>query len=266
MDLACLTVVAMRTAYRSELDDFARDLITMCDTVRSAMQKASNALLRASLQQAEEALSMMDPLEELRQRCEERAVELLALEAPVASDLRQVISSIYIVEDFDRMGALSMHIAKSARRRHPERAIPDALEEDFRELTRLVDEMSAKTREVLVNPDVDFALVLARDDDAVDRINDKLLALVTQRDGKFSTREAVDTALLLRFYERWADHCVNVATRIVFLITGQQPEQYEYARDHDDTEATIIKRFDEIQRRFTRDYRPDTGPRGSGSR
>lgn len=254
----------MRTAYRSELDDFARDLITMCDTVRSAMEKASNALLRASLQQAEEALSMMDPLEELRQRCEERAVELLALEAPVASDLRQVISSIYIVEDFDRMGALSMHIAKSARRRHPERAIPDVLEDDFRDLTRLVDEMSAKTREVLVDPDADFALGLARDDDAVDKINDKLLTVVTHRDGEFSTREAVDTALLLRFYERWADHCVNVATRIVFLTTGLQPEQYEQDRDQDDMEVTIIKRFDDLQRRFAKEYRPNSGPSGAG--
>lgn len=247
----------MRTAYRSELDDFAHDLITMCDTVREAMAKASNALLRASLQQAEEALSLMDPLEELRQRCEKRAVELLALEAPVAGDLRQVVSSIYIVEDFDRMGALSMHIAKSARRRHPERAVPDALEEHFVELTRLVDEMSAKTREVLVNPDADFALVLASDDDAVDAINDKLLRTVTQREGEFTTREAVDTALLLRFYERWADHCVNVATRIVFLTTGLMPEEYEEDLEHDDTEANIIKRFDDIQRRASQSYQPN---------
>lgn len=254
----------MRTAYRSELDDFAHDLITMCDTVREAMSKASNALLRASLQQAEEALSMMDPLEELRQRCEERAVQLLALEAPVASDLRQVISSIYIVEDFDRMGALSMHIAKSARRRHPERAIPDSLEGYFTELARLVDEMSAKTRDVLVNPDADFALGLAEDDDAVDKINDHLLKVVTQREGDFSTREAVDTALLLRFYERWADHCVNVSTRIVFLTTGLMPEQYEYHRDQDNTEADIIRRFDDIQRRFASDYRPGSGS-GSGT-
>lgn len=236
-------MVRMRTAYRSELDDFADDLIAMCDSVRSAMQKASTALTRGSLQQAEDALSLIDPLEEMRQRCEERAVGLLALEAPVASELRQVISSIYVVEDFDRMAALSMHIAKAARRRHPERAIPGFLVGDFEELARLVDDMSEKTRELLVEPDADVALVLAEDDDAVDRLNTKLLHTLTNEEWPGSVREAVDTALLVRFYERWADHCVNVSSRIVFLITGFMPEHLEDLREMDQPEADIVRRY-----------------------
>lgn len=239
----------MRTAYRSDLDDFARDLIAMCDAVRAAMAKASSSLLRASLREAEDALSMMDNLEESRQRCKERAVQLLALEAPVAGDLRQVISSIYIVEDFDRMAALSMHIAKSARRRHPELAIPDSLLGEFTRLAALVDEMSGKARQLLVEPDADVALSLAADDDAVDSLTDGLLAQLTHREGEFSTRQAVDTALLLRFYERWADHCVNVSSRIVFLTTGLMPEQYEQNRGGPDPEADIKRRFEDQRKR-----------------
>lgn len=243
-------MVCMRTAYRSELDDFSDDLITMCDSVRSAMHNASTALICGSLQLAEDALSMMDPLEELRQRCEERAVGLLALEAPVASDLRQVISSIYIVEDFDRMAALSMHIAKAARRRHPERAVPDCLLEDFEELTRLIDDMSEKTRELLVEPNAEIALVLASDDDAVDKIHEKLLHQLTHGEWTAGVREAVDTALLLRYFERWADHCVNVSERTVFLITGLMPEQYADQGEEETPEATIVRRFEQSQRRF----------------
>lgn len=231
----------------------------MCDTVREAMAKASSALLRGSLQEAEDALSMMDPLEDTRQWCEERAVQLLALEAPVASDLRQVISSIYIVEDFDRMAALSMHIAKSARRRHPEHAIPEELDDEFEQLASLVNTMSAKTRELLVDPDPDVALSLAADDDAVDALNESLLARLTQREGNFTTRQAVDTALLLRFYERWADHCVNVSSRIVFLATGLMPEQYALRREAEDPEVGIKRRFEHQQRRFSQQYRPGTG-------
>ena len=110
----------MRAAYREQLDNFSHDLIIMSTTVHKLMALASQALIKASLQPAEEAVSLRDELDEVRSRCEDRAVSLLALENPMAKDLRQVISSIYIVEDFYRMGRLSQHIATSARRRHPE--------------------------------------------------------------------------------------------------------------------------------------------------
>ena len=107
----------MRTVYRQLLDTFAHDLIVYCDTVDQALSMASEALRDANLQKAEDVLTLSDQAEELRQRCEDRAVELLALENPLARDLRQVVTSIYIVQDFDRIFKLSCHIAKLARRR-----------------------------------------------------------------------------------------------------------------------------------------------------
>src|SRR5690625_6233335 len=112
----------MRIAYRDELNAFAHDLIVMCDGVSAIMHKASQALLTAELQPAEEAISLSDELDEVRLRSEERAMELLALENPVAKDLRQVVSSIYIVEDLQRMSELAKHIANAARRRQIGRA------------------------------------------------------------------------------------------------------------------------------------------------
>lgn len=114
----------MRTAYREHLDNFSHDLIVMCDTVRTIMDMASQALLDRALEPAEEALSLTEELDEIRSRCSERAVKLLALENPMAQDLRQVVSSIYIVEDLFRMGQLAQHIADAARRRHPEAVVP----------------------------------------------------------------------------------------------------------------------------------------------
>ena len=97
----------MRAAYREQLDNFAHDLIIMSDTVHNLMTLASQALLEGALQPAEEAVSLREELDEVRERCEDRAVSLLALENPMAKDLRQVISSIYIVEDYYRMGRLA---------------------------------------------------------------------------------------------------------------------------------------------------------------
>lgn len=247
----------MRTAYREHLDAFAHDLIIMCDMVRDIMAGASDALLRGSLESAEGALSLADDLNEVRTRCDERAVELLALEGPVARDLRQVISSIYIVEDFDRMGALAMHVARSARRRHPDKAVPAALLGYFEEYARLTQDMAEKTRNLLIDPDVDVAMVLSDEDDAVDDLNDHLLTMLTQREWKHSTREAVDTAMLSRFYERYADHCVNVAARIVYLTTGLMPKEYLAKQERDEAEADLQARFEALERQF---YRGPTAP------
>ena len=161
----------MRNSYREELNAFAHDLIVMCDGVSAIMHKASQALLTAELQPAEEAISLSDELDEVRLRSEERAVELLALESPVAKDLRQVVSSIYIVEDLQRMSELAKHIANAARRRHPESVIPETYLGYFKELARLVADMVTLTRDVLVDPDADVALRLTNEDDAVDDIN-----------------------------------------------------------------------------------------------
>ncbi|RNE49823.1 phosphate signaling complex protein PhoU [Corynebacterium alimapuense] len=242
----------MRIAYSEDLESFAHDLIIMCDTVHSIMSQASEALLTASLEHAEQALSSADELEEVRIRCEERAVQLLALEGPVARDLRQVISSIYIVEDFDRMAALSMHIAKAARRRHPSSAIPEPTIGYFQEMSRLVDDMMTKTHDILVDLDVEVAMVLSEEDDAVDDLHEFILNMLTQREWKHSTREAVDVTLLARFYERYADHCVNVAARVVYLASGFKPDDYLAQKERNQANAEMERRFAELERQFSR--------------
>ncbi|QGU08729.1 hypothetical protein COCCU_14195 (plasmid) [Corynebacterium occultum] len=137
-----------------------------------------------------------------------------------------MVSSIYILEHLDRMAALATHVAQSAHRRHPERVIPAAVTGYFEELTHLTLGMVKKTRDLLIVPDAEAALALARDDDAVDDLDRYLLVMLTQREWAHTTREAVDTALLARFYERFADQCVSVGTRIVYLTTGLPPEEY----------------------------------------
>lgn len=243
-------MLGMRTAYREDLDNFAHDLIVMCDEVDQMLALASKGLLEADLQAAEDALTLDDELEDIRVRCEERAVSLLALENPMAKELRQVVSSIYIVEDFFRMGQLCKHIAKAARRRHPANALPAEFHGYFVELTRLCHEMLQRTRDLLVDPDADVALELATDDDAVDDINDHLLTILTLREWEGTTREAVDMALLSRFFERFADHTVNVAARIVFLTSGMQPGQYMRKKDEDARQMDIEARFAALERQF----------------
>ena len=87
----------LRTAYREHLDAFNQDVLEMCDTVREIMDHATAALLEQSLEDAEAALTEADSLKEISQRCEDRSMRLLALQNPVASDLRQVVSALSLI-------------------------------------------------------------------------------------------------------------------------------------------------------------------------
>lgn len=242
----------MRAAYREQLDNFAHDLIIMSTAVHRLMTLASQALIESSLQPAEEALSLRDELDEVRSRCEDRAVSLLALENPMAKDLRQVIASIYIVEDFYRMGRLSQHIATSARRRHPESVVPSDIMGYFEEYARLVLDMSLGLKDILITRDPELALRLTEDDDAVDDINQHLLRMLTQREWKGTVRQAVETSQLSRYYERFADHCAAAAGRIIYLATGLDPDRYMRKRDQEQREAELEARMAELERQFHR--------------
>lgn len=240
----------MRTEYREHLDSFARDLQIMSETVRTIMSHASAAILDASLEDAEEALTEADSLKAIRDRCERRSMQLLALENPVASELRQVFTSIYIVEDFNRMGALAKHIANTARLRYPQPVLTPAMHSSVAELAALVGTMGELIDDQLISPDADLALEMNDADDKVDVLNQFILGAVTGRDWDGTNRQAVDLALVSRFYERYADHCVNVAARIVFLVTGLTPEVYAHRKDESGKDIEMDERFQDLEHYF----------------
>lgn len=88
------------------------------------MERATQALLQADLVLAEQVISDHEAIAAMSARAEETAFVLLALQAPVAGDLRAIVSAIQMVADIDRMGALALHVAKIARRRHPSTRCP----------------------------------------------------------------------------------------------------------------------------------------------
>lgn len=243
----------MRTAYREQMNRFTHDLLVMSDLVRNTMASASEALLEVDLAKAEKVVSSIDVIEELRAKCEAAAFELLALEGPVARDLRQVVSGIYIVEDLARMAALSVHVGKLARRRHPQPAVPDEIKPYVEEMARQAINSASKIKDVLINTDVSQATELAAEDDAVDDIHRHLFILTTQREWKYSTREAVDLTLISRYLERFSDHAVSIASRVVYMVTGMRLPEYQESERTKEQQQALESQFDEISRRY-QDY------------
>jgi phosphate transport system protein len=215
----------MRTAYHEQLDALTDQLGEMCGLAGAAMERATQALLQADLVLAEQVITDHEQIAAMSAKAEESAFVLLALQAPVAGDLRAIVSSIQIVADVDRMGALALHVAKIARRRHPQHALPEEVNGYFAEMGRVAVELGNSAQEVLVTRDPEKAARIRDEDDAMDDLHRHLFTVLMDREWRHGVAAAVDVTLLGRFYERFADHAVEVARRVIFQVTGKHPDE-----------------------------------------
>jgi len=214
----------MRTAFHEQLDSLTEMLSNMCGLAGLAMDRATQALLQADLALAEQVISDHDQLAHMQTRAEEAAFALLALQAPVAGDLRLVFGSFQNVADAERMGALALHVAKIARRRHPHHALPDEVKGFFAEMGRIAVDLGNSAKEVVLSRDPKQAAQISREDDAMDQLHKQLFSVLMDTEWKYGVAAAVDVTLLGRFYERFADHAVAIGRRVVFEATGEAVE------------------------------------------
>ena len=121
------------------------------------MEHATRALLEADLQLAEQVIADDVRIDDLRAAAEEKAFGLLALQAPVATDLRVVISAIHGAGDIERMGDLALHVAQAARRRHPQLVLPAEVAPYFAEMGKIAAALARKAAEVIRTRDVEMA-------------------------------------------------------------------------------------------------------------
>ncbi len=217
----------MRTAYHEQLEGLNDRLGEMCGLAGQAMERATQALLQADLVLAEQVITDHERITEISKEAEEEAFVILALQAPVAGDLRAIVSSIQIVADVDRMGALALHVAKIARRRHPQHALPEEVNGYFAEMGRVAVELGNSAQEVLRTLDPEKAAQIREEDDAMDDLHRHLFSVLMDKEWRHGVTSAVDVTLLSRFYERFADHAVEVARRVIFQVTGELPADDE---------------------------------------
>lgn len=212
----------MRIAFHEELDGITASLVEMTHLVGSAMSRATTALLDADLQLAEGVIASDETVDALYREVEERALELLARQAPVASDLRVVVTSLRMVADLERMGDLALHVAKVSRRRYPSSAIPAELRSTILEMGQVAQDIVEKAGSVIASRDLVMAGELERDDDVMDGLHRRLFTVMLGEHYSAGIEAAIDIALCGRYYERFADHAVSVARRVVYLVTGER--------------------------------------------
>lgn len=192
----------------------------MCAIAGEAIGLATESLLNADPVLAERVIDGQADLVAANARVEETAFTLLALQAPVATDLRAVVSAIRIAADAQRMGALAVHVADIARMRHPHNAVPAEVRRHIAKMGEVAEQLAGGAREVLLAQDPRGAAQIRHDDDAMDELHHQLLAVLMDPGWAHGVAAAVDVTLLGRFYERFADHAVQIARRVIFQATG----------------------------------------------
>lgn len=210
----------MRSAYGAQLAVLTDQLADMCQMVGTAMERSTLALLDADLPAAEHVIGEHQNILLASAGVEETGLALLTRQSPLARDLRSIVGSIQIVADIERMGSLALHVAEIARRRHPHSALPQEVEGYFAEMGRIALDLAANAHQVIVSCDLGRARYIREADDAMDDLHRHLFTVLMDREWRHGTAAAVDVTLLGRYYERFADHAVEISRRIIFAATG----------------------------------------------
>ncbi len=215
----------MREAFHEQLQHLNDRLVQMAGLVETAVRESTAALLEADVRRAERVIAADTEIDRLQALVEEQTFEQLALQQPVASDLRALVAALRMVADLERMGDLAEHVAKIARMRYPERAIPDELKETIARMGAVAERMVGKVATTVHSSDVERAVDLVADDDEMDQLRRSLFFSLLDPSWSHGVAAAVDIALLGRYYERIADHAVSMARRVIYLVTGDVPSR-----------------------------------------
>jgi phosphate transport system protein len=213
----------MRDAYTEELDSIFDDLAGICRRVETAVELASEALMTGDAGIAERVITGDVEIDRAREKVEEDAFKLLSLQQPVATDLRTVVAALRMVSELERMGDLSVHVAKVARLRVPDLAVPQEVRPTIVRMAAVAKDMVGRVCGIITDRDVEAAIALGKDDEEMDGLRRRSFAELLSDDWTHGVEAAVDIALLGRYYERIADHAVSIANRVVFVVTGHHP-------------------------------------------
>jgi phosphate transport system protein len=211
----------MREAFHDELDGISLSLLQMASLVKEAIGLATKALLTSDLALAEKVIQDDATIDSIQHDLDARTINLMARQQPVASDLRTLVTSLRMSADLERMGDLAHHVAKQARMRYPNCAVPTELIPTIEEMGRVAVMIIDKLSAVMEHRDTVRAVELETDDDEMDRLHRKLIATLLDDNWNYGIETAIDMTLLGRYYERCADHAVSIARRVYFLVTGE---------------------------------------------
>jgi phosphate transport system protein len=215
----------MREVFQDQLHEVQDRLVEMAESVTTIMKDASQAFINSDVAMADRAIALAEANENKALTLDELVIRILARQSPVSRDLRILVSALRISASLERMGALAGHIAAIARYRFPGSAVPASLKSTFEEMGKLDIELAKKISKILRSTDADEARAIQAQDERVDQLHRHVFDVVLGDDWKENAMYTVDVTLASRYHERFADHVVDISSKISYLTTGEWAEQ-----------------------------------------
>ncbi|WP_431711154.1 phosphate signaling complex protein PhoU [Glutamicibacter uratoxydans] len=215
----------MRKVFQADLQQIGEDLIEMSQRVANAMERAWDSLSNADVDLAQEVIAEDAKIDFLQTQLDERAIDTLALQGPVASDLRMIVGSLRMSASLERMGDLARHLAQLARLRFPQQAVPAAIAETFSQMAEIDIKIAREVGRLLDTRDLSIAGNIIELNRQLDQLHSSVFKIIAQDDWKEDAPTTVDVSLTSRYLERFGDHGVSVARKVNYLVTGEwEPE------------------------------------------
>lgn len=254
---------AMRKSFHEELEDIQQIIVRMGALACEAIPKGTRILLSNDLDGAHRLIEGDDEIDALSLQVEESCYQVLALQGPVASDLRAVTTAIHLNHEIERSADLMVNVAKGARRIYGVELTP--------RVRGLIEQMSEESHRLLslsldsyVDRSASLAAALDDMDDRLDDLHQEFIQAIFeshQAEG-LDVQEGVQLALIGRYYERIGDHAVNIGHRVQYLVTGWLPEQDAVARVQARAAAGSSDSGSESGHRDVSDGHTDGSPEG----
>lgn len=220
----------VRKVFQEELTQVGEQLVEISKLVSEAIEKATTAFEGADIDLAEDVIAADARIDFLQNSLDERAIDILALQGPVASDLRMIVGSLRMSASLERMGDLARHLAQLARLRYPATVVPAQLRETFKSLAEQDLLIATKLTVLLETRDLEVARDIMKANSTINDLHLSVFKAVARADWQESPATTVDVALASRYFERFADHGVSVAQKVTYLVTGAwQPNSIEHS-------------------------------------
>ncbi|MFV0316715.1 MAG: phosphate signaling complex protein PhoU [Microthrixaceae bacterium] len=223
---------ALRVEYHQQLEDLKEGLVRLGAMTAETVGIGTAVLLDRDLAGAQRLIDGDDAIDELSLELEEECIKVLALQAPMAGDLRLLLTTLRVVSELERSADLMVNVCKASRRVYDIDFTP--------ELRGLIDSMGVEAAfliraaiDAFVDEDTSLAAALDDIDDRLDDLQVTYMEAIfeSHQTQNLPLRAAVQLALIGRYYERIGDHAVNIGERVIYMVTGWLPESNAAARN-----------------------------------
>lgn len=211
----------MRKLFQEDLHNLGEQLIEISTLVSKAMDRAYRSFESADVQLAEEVIAADSRIDALQVELDEKAIELLALQGPVASDLRMIVGALRMSTSLERMGDLARHIAQLVRLRYPDQVAPAALRETYSTMAEHGVGVAEKLVVLLETRDLDRVAEIVALNEQINELHASIFTTIAEPGWGQNAATTADCTLASRFFERFGDHGVSVAKKVEYLVTGE---------------------------------------------